>query len=340
MLEEPNIPQEFILSRLQDEYGIRVEKLNFHPSGDLNNAAYEAVTDDVTKYFLKLRKEFDEIVVTVPLFLKSQGIEAIIIPRETNSHQYWADFDDYQIILYPFVEGKNGFEIELPDQHKRKLGIALKAIHSTHVPLQLKKQIPQEVFSTKWRKIIKLLQVQAQDTSFQDPTAAKLATFIKSRKDAISHLVQRTEQLAARLQSQALELVLCHSDVHGRNMLITADHQLFIVDWDNPILAPKERDLMFVGGGIDNIWKSERDQAIFYEGYGRQDIDPSALAYYRYERVIQDLADYGAQVLLSDEGSEIERETYCRYFMINIDENHRIEMAKQTDPLNYRLSQK
>jgi spectinomycin phosphotransferase len=334
MLEKPNIADELILFRLQNEYSIHVDELKFHSSGDLNNAAYEAVTEDGTKYFLKLRRAFEETVVTVPLFLKAQGIEAIIVPKETSSHQYWADFNEYEIILYPFVEGKNGFEIELSDRQKRKLGLALKEIHSTHVPLKLKKQIPQEVFSPKWRETIKLLQVQAQDSSFQDPMAARLAAFIKSRKDSISHLVQRTEQLAARLQSQPLELVLCHSDVHGRNMLITEDNQLFIVDWDNPILAPKERDLMFIGGGIDNIWKSERDQALFYEGYGKPDTDQSALAYYRYERVIQDLADYGAQVLLSNEGSEIERETYCRYFMINIDENHRIEIAKQTDPFN------
>ena len=334
MLEKPQIHDELIFSRLRDEYGIDVAELNFRSSGDSNNAAYDVLTDEGTKYFLKLRRAFDEIVVTVPLFLKAQGIEAIIVPCETTSHRYWADFDEYTIILYPFVKGKNGFEIELSDQHKRKLGIALKAIHSTNVPLKLKKQIPQEVFSPHWRETIKLLQVQAEAISFQDPTAARLAIVIKSRKDTINHLVQRTEQLAAELHSKSLELVLCHSDVHARNMLITADDQLFIVDWDNPILAPKERDLMFIGGGIDNIWKSERDQALFYEGYGRPDIDLSARAYYRYERVIQDLADYGAQVLLSNEGSEIERETHCRYFMMNIDENPRIERAKQTDPLN------
>lgn len=27
-----------------------------------------------------------------------------------------------------------------------------------------------------------------------------------------------------------------------------------IVDWDEPIMAPKERDLMFIGGGVANVW--------------------------------------------------------------------------------------
>ena len=87
MLENPDISDELIVSRLQDEYSIQAVELNFHSSGDSNNAAYEVLTDEGIKYFLKLRRAFDEIVVTVPLFLKAQGIESIIIPYETNHHQ-------------------------------------------------------------------------------------------------------------------------------------------------------------------------------------------------------------------------------------------------------------
>ena len=43
--------------------------------------------------------------------------------------------------------------------------------------------------------------------------------------------------------------VLCHSDIHGGNILIADTGELYVVDWDDPILAPKERDLMFIGGG-------------------------------------------------------------------------------------------
>jgi spectinomycin phosphotransferase len=65
-----------------------------------------------------------------------------------------------------------------------------------------------------------------------------------------------------------------------------ATEQLYIVDWENPILAPKERDLMFIGGGIDHLWKNKQDEAVFYEGYGQTKINMRALAFYRYERVI------------------------------------------------------
>jgi len=330
MLEKPNIPDELVISRLRDEYNLSVAALSFLPLGaDEGSAVYRVLTEEGMAYFLKLRKGFDEIVVTVLLFLKSQGIAEIITPFETKSKQGWADFGEYKMLLYPFIEGKNGFEMELSDQHKRRLGSALKAIHSTQVPPELKRLIPKEAFSPQWRESVKSFQAQVEEMSFQDPTAAKLALFIKSKRSEISHLIERTEELAAELQSKPLELVLCHTDIHGANMLITENNDLYIVDWDNPLLAPKERDLMFIGGGIDNIWKSKHDESIFYEGYGKTQIDFPMMAYYRYERVIEDLAAYGEQLLLTDEGGADREQAYER-FTINFQPGQTIEIADGT----------
>ena len=107
MLTKPDIADELIISRLQDEYDLRVASLTFLPLGaDMGSAVYRVVAEDGTVYFLKLRKGFNEIVVTVPLFLKSQGIKEIIAPFETKSNQGWADFGEYKMILYPFIEAK------------------------------------------------------------------------------------------------------------------------------------------------------------------------------------------------------------------------------------------
>jgi spectinomycin phosphotransferase len=153
MLTKPDIKDELIISRLQDEYNLHVSILTFLPIGaDMGTAVYRVVADDGTSNFLKLRKGFDEISVTVPLFLKSQGIKEIIAPFETKSNQGWADFGAYKMILYPFIEGVNGFETEVTDKHKRIFGRALKGIHSAQIPPELKRQIPQETFSPQWRE--------------------------------------------------------------------------------------------------------------------------------------------------------------------------------------------
>ena len=334
MLEKPNIPDELIISRLQEEYGLHVGQLTFLPIGaDQGSVVYRAVTENGAEYFLKLRKGFDEIIVTVPLLLKSQGIQEIIAPFETKSKQGWADFGEYEMILYPFIEGKNGFEIELSDQHKRRLGTTLKAIHSTQIPAELERRIPKEAFSPQWREIVKSLQVQAEENSFQESNAAKLAMFIKSKRSEISRLIERAQELASEIQSRPLEFVLCHTDVHGANILITENNDFYLVDWDAPLLAPKERDLMFIGGGIDHIWTSPQDIAVFYEGYGKTNIDFAVLAYYRYERIIEDLAAYGEQLLLTEEGGT-DRESAYRRFKGNFEPGQTIELAVKTDKSN------
>lgn len=330
MLEKPDIKDEFIISRLEEEYDLRVTELTFLPLGaDEGSAVYRVVADEGAVYFLKLRKGFEEITVTVPLFLKSQGIQSVIAPFETKSNQCWADFGDYKIILYPFIEGENGFDMELLDKHRKSLGAALKAIHSAQVSPELKRLIPKETFSSEWRESMKSFQMQVEMNTYDDPTAAKLAEFMKSKRDEITHLVDRAEQLALELQSQPLELVLCHSDIHGGNILISDSNELYIVDWDNPLLAPKERDLMFIGGGIDEIWVSEREEAVFYEGYGKTEINLSALAYYRYERVIEDLAIISDQLLSTNEGGADQKRSHG-WFTSNFEAGNTIEIADKS----------
>jgi spectinomycin phosphotransferase len=129
-----------------------------------------------------------------------------------------------------------------------------------------------------------------------------------------------------------LELALCHSDIHGGNILISDKNELYIVDWDNPILAPKERDLMFIGGGIDGIWKSEREEAVFHEGYGKTEINLPALAYYRYERIVQDLAVIAEQLLFTNEGGA-DRERSLGWFTSNFEPGNTIEIAYKTEKL-------
>lgn len=331
MLEKPNIPDELIISHLQEEYNFHVAEFSFLPLGaDEGSAVYRVQAEDNGIYFLKLRKGFEEIVVTVPLFLKSQGMQEVISPIPTRSGQYWADFDEYKIIVYPFIEGKNGFDRELTDDHRRTLGAALRKLHTLQVPQELRQRLPVETFDARWRERLQSFQALVETKIWEEPTAAKLAHFMKSQQGEIRHLIQRTNELAVQLQSQPLEFVLCHTDVHGGNILISHDEGLYIVDWDNPLLAPKERDLMFIGGGIDSLWRGEQEEAIFYQGYGKGEINLAALAYYRYERVIEDLAVIGEQILLSNEGGA-DRERSYGWFTSNFEPGSTIEIAEKTD---------
>ena len=331
MLEKPDLEEQLIISRLWDEYGLQSAQLTFLPIGaDVNTAVYRAVQEDGTEYFLKLRKgDFDEITVNVPQFLKTQGIQTIIAPLETRTGQLWGSLADYKMILYPFMDGQDGYHAALSDRQWLDFGATLKAIHTAQVPPALARLIPRETYSPRWRDLVKTFLAQVEKRAFADPTAAKLAAFIKVKRDEINHLVERAEQLSLALQARSLEFVLCHSDIHPGNLHLCANGALYIVDWDNPIFAPKERDLMLVGGC--STWHSAREEALFYQGYGQTEVDRLALAYYRYERIIQDMAAFCEQLLLTDEGGE-DREQGYLYFTSNFSPDHEIELAKTIDP--------
>jgi len=235
------------------------------------------------------------------------------------------------VILYPFVEGHNGYEVSLSDRHWGDLGTALKRIHTAVVPPALTRRIQQETYSPQWREIVKTFLEHAENDAFADPVAATLAAFLKARRDEILDLVGRAERLAQALQARSPEFVLCHSDVHAGNILIDTNDALYIVDWDNPILAPKERDLMFIGGGQGFAGHTaQEEETLFYRGYGQTPIDPIALAYYRYERIIQDIAVFCEQLLLTNEGGE-DRAQSLRYLTSNFLPNNTIAIAYTSD---------
>ena len=68
------------------------------------------------------------------------------------------------------------------------------------------------------------------------------------------------------------------------------------MDWDETILAPRERDLMFVVGGLRSGLVAPREETLFFAGYGATAVDPLALAYYRCARAVSDLGYEGKQV--------------------------------------------
>jgi spectinomycin phosphotransferase len=334
MLEKPDVQDEKIVACLQDEYGLRVVQVAFLPLGaDLNTAVYRAIADDETLYFVKLRRGvFDETSVALPKFLSDQGILQIIAPLTTKTGQLWTSLDAFKLILYPFVEGRNGYETDLSDRHWFDFGTALKSIHTIQVPPALTRRIQWETFSPQWREIVKTFLERVESDAFNDdPVAVKLAAYLKSKRDKVLDLVGRAERLAQALRARPPEFVLCHADVHAGNILIDPNESLYIVDWDTPLFAPKERDLMFIGGrqGFAGHTATEEEN-LFYRGYGQTQIDPIALAYYRYERIIQDLAVECEQIFLTKGGGEDRKQAF-QYLTSNFLPNNTIEIAYKSD---------
>ncbi|MCE7989061.1 MAG: aminoglycoside phosphotransferase family protein [Caldilinea sp. CFX5] len=337
MLEKPDLSDEKIVACLRNAYGMEADQLAFLPVGaDVNAAVYRAVTAAVTAYFVKLRRgPFDETAVALPKYLSDQGVPQIIPPLPANNGCLWTTLDDFKVILYRFVEGGNGYEVALTEAHWRTLGTALKRIHTTTFSPALTSAIAREAYSAQWRTSVKNFLAQTAVETFTEPVAQQAAQLLQSNRTTILELIARTEQLAQQLQKQPLTYTVCHTDLHAGNFLIDAGGFLYIVDWDAPLWAPKERDLMFAGGGLGGGWhKPETEEAFFYQGYGPTEVNPTALAYYRYERIIQDIAAFCEQLLLTDEGGD-DRPQSLRYLASNFGPDGVLAIAMRADQTNW-----
>ena len=144
-------------------------------------------------------------------------------------------------------------------------------------------------------------------------------------------MLERADQLAEQLKQQTDQVVLCHTDAHPGNYLIADRGDLYLVDWDNPIFAYKERDLMFFGSGMIGSLPEGQEENWFYQGYGAAEIDQKALTYYRYERIIQDISEFCKQIFLSHVGGEDRIQSH-KYLVSSFDRGHEVEAAFHTDP--------
>ncbi|MEZ4518194.1 MAG: aminoglycoside phosphotransferase family protein [Chloroflexota bacterium] len=314
MLEKPDIPDDYLLFNIRDTYNIPFVELSFLSIGaDANSAVYHAVTTDGAPYFLKLRRGFDKAGVLVPRLLHERGSTNVIPPLPTGDNRLWTDLDEYTVILYPYVAGHDGYDTELSDAHWLTFGTAVRDLHDLSLPSDLAGLIPRETYTGRWRDLVRL-HLSRLDGEYCDPTAIDMAAYLRSKRDEVLRLVDRTEALAEALMAQPPELVLCHADLHAGNVLISQG-QLYIVDWDTLLLAPRERDLMFPGGAQGFRGHSpDEEEALFYQGYGLSPRNQQALAYYRGERIVEDIAVECEQVfgLQAGEADRAQEFSYLR----------------------------
>ena len=329
MTKIQSISNQCIIDCLNTNYGINVVTLTYITLGaDIDASVYKAQTHDNLSYFVKIKRGYHcDIAAIIQRLLYDAGISQIIAPITTNYGQAVLAIDDCMLTVYPFIEGKDGFSCNLTDDQWIVLGKSLRQVHEFCVPPLIKNQINQESYSPKWREAVRAIYSHIDaGLKIADDTALKLLTFMKEHRDTIQRVVDLAEQLSQKIQKKSLEFVLCHSDIHGGNVLIANDETLYIVDWDQPIMAPKERDLMFIGGGIANVWNNPHEQELFYKGYGEVLIDQDILAYYRCERIVEDIAIYGQQLLLSADGGK-NREIMYMHFMNMFEPNGVVDIA-------------
>ena len=310
MREPPDLAEDAIVGALQAGFGIRVAGLWFLPVGnDADSWAYRVEAGDGPAWFLKVRSGTAAMPgAAVPAYLHRRGIPGVLAPLPTRAGEPYLVAGRFALALYPMLDARHGAEAGLSSAQWRELGATLARVHATPPTPELTRLVGRERYRPSRRELLPKLEAALAGADPGDPVAGALAASWQARRAVIGALADRADRLGGELAADPAPQVLCHADLHTWNVLVEDTGRLWIADWDEAVLAPRERDLMFVvGDGIGHGLVGPSREASFLEGYGQVTADPALLAYYRCAWAVQDIAAYGEQALLSPTAGEATR---------------------------------
>jgi spectinomycin phosphotransferase len=242
----------------------------------------------------------------VPAYLRDQGITSIVAPVATRSGALWAKLGDWTVILYPWINGESSLT-GMTNAQWKEVGSIFKRIHQVRPPLVGFESLRKErIDPTEYARWIRTFETQhMQEPGSASASQRALLSSWKAHQSTIHTVVTTLEKLAEMLQSRTFPYVICHADLHARNLIRDIAGHVFVIDWDEVMLATKERDFIFI--------RKPYAEA-FFQGYGNAEIDWSLLTYYLWERVVQDLIYNAHNVCFRDDWAEETRAQVAKTF--------------------------
>ncbi|MBA2374157.1 MAG: aminoglycoside phosphotransferase family protein [Chloroflexi bacterium] len=297
MLEDPKLDPRDLATALRAGWAVEATAFRFVPGYDMHAASYEVATPGA-RAFLKVRfGPAADAPLEVPRALLDAGVPNILAPKRTLSSALWhAMGDGRTLTLYPFVAGRNAMEAGMTADQWRSFGSTLRAVHDSALAERLVDRLPAETFGLASAAAVRATLDAANRPPTRSPAGERLGALLRGKRSRIEAILERAAELGARLGERPLARVLCHADIHAANVLVADDGRILLVDWDGPMFAPRERDLMFIIGSRIARPVEPHEEAWFFEGYGEFRVDPDAIVYYRYERILEDLGEIGSSV--------------------------------------------
>jgi spectinomycin phosphotransferase len=290
VLEDPQLDLAELASALRSGYGVEAREYRFITGYDFDAATYEVATRGGGRLFLKVHFSAPAMApLEVARALSDSGID-VVAPRPTlASGLFHAMNAGRYLVLYPYIEGRNAMVAAMTEDHWRTFGTTLRAVHDSPVRDRFADLLPMEDFTLPSSDVVRRALNMARRPEVGSAAAARLAAFFEDHRGQIEAMLHRAEELRHRVRARRERHCLCHADAHGANVLVAGDGRVLLVDWDGAMLAPRERDLLFVIGSRIANTVEPHEEAWFFDGYGSVEVDREAIVYYRYERIFEDL---------------------------------------------------
>jgi len=270
-----------LVAHIQRAYGLSVVGLAEATRGyygetwklDTPTASYFAKVDYASRH----RAVFRDSLAVVQ-HLTRHGVTAIPSILATADGALYTSYDGAILALFDWIEGDN-VENQTTKPAEYAILAQVYSVPTEGVP------IPRETFGCAALDDYDALRQGL--TGLDDDAAAGLLALLDRKAALIQHSADRLRLFAGRCRGNDEGFHITHGDAGG-NIIVTEDGH-YLVDWDDPVLAPPERDAWFC---MDRAWAMETfAQALRGRGIAYT-LNPDRLAYYHYHSFMAYLVEW------------------------------------------------
>ena len=224
----------------------------------------------------------------------------IICPILTNSAEYKYEDEKFICLLFPYIDGYTLGKKPMSSQQIKEIAEILAELHKYGAEIPIATSSITEDFAVPYCKELKEIL-----SSVSQSQSNETETILRQFEGTLIINIDKVEKLSEQLSKEAFSFVLCHTDVHGWNLM--QSDRLILIDWEGMKLAPPEADLFAFRGNL--FWHncSEEFMKIYQTVHTDFKINPEVLEFYQTRRRIEDICAFSQELLYDKNIDEAER---------------------------------
>ncbi|WP_411553492.1 aminoglycoside phosphotransferase family protein [Paenibacillus lautus] len=218
----------------------------------------------------------------------------IPVPILTKDGLYQCEDDEGIYLLYEYIMGDTIADLDLTSVQVRQLAEIITELHQYGDGIPFKTNAIRENFE------VPFLQQLGHTLDAVMPNDVREA--VQPFREKLNDLMNEVYELSVTLAHSNVHMALCHTDVHHWN-LMSAGHELVLIDWEGLSVAPVEADMMFF---VQTPYWDEF-MRIYKNTHREYEINSDALRFYQGRRKLEDVWEFIEQLLYDtqDEGERI-----------------------------------
>lgn len=208
----------------------------------------------------------------------------IPVPILIKDGSYQCEDDEGIYLLYEYIAGDTIADTELTKDQVRQLAEMIAELHRYGEEVPLVTSAMKESYTVPFLEQLR--------SALDGELPYYLGKVLFHHIDSLKKLMLKIEELSEALKKRDLRMALCHTDVHGWNLMSTGQ-QLKLIDWEGLKLAPVEADMMSF---VDEPYFSEF-MRIYANTHSQYEVNIEALTFYQGRRKLEDVWEFMEQLL-------------------------------------------